>query len=841
MLHRFTVASLVLTLIASNADALSLTLTARNSLAEDRAKVPVTWGVPLGIEDGVRDAAALQLVAGGSELPAQFTVLARWGGRPDQADKPVAWLLVDTRLDLRARESVSVTLMNQGSTLTASPLTVLRDDSERIVIATGAATYELAKTAFRLFDKVTLASGETFSSGALRFNGRDIAGPCSLAVEQKGRERISLIGRGTIEGDLEYTVRLHFYRDLAVVKADLRIENLASPRVVDGQPQDNDYGSQGSVSFDDLTLLFATRGGNGYEIPTGEIGASGSEQSTFTSGISVIQGSSGDAHWDALRTMTPRLQSGVTKRASTIRRGETEADGPNQTGGWLDAGGVTVAVTDAWQNFPKSLRATAGTVDVGLFPAEFSRNHELRPGEFKTHTIWIRHHGSVSDVAARARSLLAPLRLVPTADHASRTLALGMMAPRTTTFADYEAGVDYQLTESPDWRAGEYEARTILDAISISQNYGWVDYGDIPTDFEVMTSPYNMKYDSLRGLLWQAIRTGDDRWWSMGMAAARHVADIDVHHSRVRGASASRHWFDGGIYGHGYHDEDGRLNPHRNYMQPSTSMAGPAAGLFLWALASGDTLLMQSALETADNIYWKSVNADYDAAVAGGAACARSAGLQACTDTCEGYEYADVSRTGGHAAEAMIAAYLATGDSTYLDFIRRLAAYAACTEPALIAPTCNRFNIQTTFIRALGHYLIVREALSLPEDTTARNFLSARMDFMTGSLWKSGRFQMCYFDDPADMVLAPMADNWLLAVADAFAGGSLALHRPDLLTQYAQTVFRYGSANQFYEGSAISYHSTKEFVNQVGYGQMFLYAWSKQAAPPPARRRPVRP
>ena len=820
-------------LCAAPLQALSLRLTARNALAENRSNVAVTWSVPLAIRDDVRDTSALALMAGGTPIPAQFTALARWGGGP------VSWLLVDTRLDLQSRETRELMLVSQQVALPGSALRILRNDAEGITIATGAAMYEMSKTAFRLFDRVTLATGEIFpASGGLRFNGRMLDGPCSLAVEHHGRERISLRGRGTIEGDLEYTIRIHFYRDLAEVKTELRIENMAAPLVIDGQPQDNEYGSQGSVSFDDFTIVVPSRGAGGYEIS--------SQQGTFTTRVSLVQESSGDDRWDALRSMAPRLQSGVAKRASTLRVDENAIDGPNQISGWLDAGGVTVAIHEAWQNFPKALRATAFQVEAGLFPSEFSRNHELRPGEFKTHTMWIRHHATVSDVASRARSLLAPVRLLATAEQTSRSMAAGLMAPRMRTeFGDYEAGIDYQITESPQWRPGEYDARTILDAISISQNYGWVDYGDIPTDFEGMTSPYNMKYDSLRGLLLQALRTDDDVWWSLGLAAARHVADFDIHHGRPRGYATARRWFEGGMYGHGYHDEDGRLNPHRNYMNTSSSMAGPAAGLFVWALASGDTLLMESAVEAADNLYWKTTNTNYDEAAPGAAACARNAGLQLCGDDCQGYEPADVSRTGGHIAQAMISAYAATGDPAYLDLIRRMAAYVACVEPSIIPQTCNRFHFQSIFVRSLGHYLMVREALSLPDDATARGILQKRMDYMTGTLWDgtAQRFRMCYYDDVVDTTLTPIEDNWLLAVADAFATGSLVLRRSDLLTQYAQPLFRYGSANQFYPGSAISYHSAKEFVNQVGFGQMFLYAWSQQTLPPPAtpaRRRAVR-
>ncbi|HEV3486206.1 MAG TPA: hypothetical protein VG106_12415, partial [Vicinamibacterales bacterium] len=234
-----------------SAEAASIPLQVRNRLDEPRSDAPVTWSVPLRAEQNIRDVARLRLTSGGAELPAQFTPLARWGGRITDADKPLSWVLVDTRVSLGANATLALTLEDTSAASAASPLRVLRNDASSIVIATGAATYELSKTSFDLF-RVTMADGATFGAGGLRFNGRAISGPCSLAVEHSGSERISLIGRGTIEGELEYTIRMQFYRELAEVKIDLRLENLTPP-MFDGQPRANDYGSQGSISFDDFS------------------------------------------------------------------------------------------------------------------------------------------------------------------------------------------------------------------------------------------------------------------------------------------------------------------------------------------------------------------------------------------------------------------------------------------------------------------------------------------------------------------------------------------------------------------------------------------------------------
>ena len=84
---------------------------------------------------------------------------------------------------------------------------------------------------------------------------------------------------------------------------------------------------------------------------------------------------------------------------------------------------------------------------------------------------------------------------------------------------------------------------------------------------------------------------------------------------------------------------------------------------------------------------------------------------------------------------------------------------------------------------------------------------------------------MCYGCADPPPALCPFHDNWLLAVADAFAVGGRLLDQPQLLTGYGRTLFLDGAANPFYLGSPISYHSAKELVNEVGFGGAFMDAY----------------
>lgn len=60
------------------------------------AALPVSLGVPLSEASNITDVNQLGVINGtGNPVPSQLRVLARWGGTPNQANRPIKWLLVD--------------------------------------------------------------------------------------------------------------------------------------------------------------------------------------------------------------------------------------------------------------------------------------------------------------------------------------------------------------------------------------------------------------------------------------------------------------------------------------------------------------------------------------------------------------------------------------------------------------------------------------------------------------------------------------------------------------------------------------------------------------------------
>jgi hypothetical protein len=73
-------------------------------------------------------------------------------------------------------------------------------------------------------------------------------------------------------------------------------------------------------------------------------------------------------------------------------------------------------------------------------------------------------------------------------------------------------------------------------------------------------SHYNNQYDPVAGFVFQFLRTGDPRWWTMATELASHVIDIDVYHT-TRDKSAYNH----GLFWHTYHYGDADTATHRTY------------------------------------------------------------------------------------------------------------------------------------------------------------------------------------------------------------------------------------------------------------------------------------
>lgn len=798
-----------------------------------RSRSLVTASIPLP-PDGVRDVSSLSLLnAAGETIPASFRTLARWGGNTEDEQRAISFLLANALLDVDAGAQTKLRLVDRPSQQVQS-VSIERDE-ESLIVDTGAARFTIPSTDLRLLSRVVLEDGTVAlgQPGTITLDGRAIAGRATAEVVADSGVVAEIILRGELQPHLGVSARLRFVAGETAARISLRVENRAACVADDrGQPTCDDIGSLGSRSFDDLSFRLQLP-----DVSSGTArfdGRSGPVELPYQRSVVLYQDSSGHEHWDALRGFGSRLQSSVRRRESVVSIDGAEQSGPDQSTGWLDLGGntvrVTIGVLNFWQSFPKSLRLTeTNGVEVGVFPREFAAAHSLRAGEQKTHDIVLRFH---RDDAARTRlealDLLDPLHGTASAEWFARTLAAGPLGPRGgEAIADYERYIDCQLTTCPDGRRGrdDMAAPNLFATLERFDVYGYLDYGDLPTDFEDGRSPFNLKYDVIRGLFAQYLATGDERWWNLATAAARHYGDVDILHSTRRGLDGQRRWYEGGAYGHAAHDESGRENPHRNHGRPHPMFAFGTPGLLLGHLLTGDPFLREAGLELSENLFWRLRNSVHEGP------CADRIQRSECVpgESCEGWAAWNNERVNANYLNAFLWAYRVTGDRRYLDLLREGVSYQECRDAAGI-DLVDRLHFQTAAFRAIGEYQLLRRNLGIEDDPNARSVLRRRwQQLSTTPVFQRVGSDGAIIVHSMDGETAREHNSWTLSAADALAFAAILENNWELFDEAALPLASTGGRDPFYAGDGRHYHFAKEFVNAVGFGQVVRYAlWLRE-------------
>jgi hypothetical protein len=848
---------------------LNVPLRIDNPLDVTRTDEPVTSGVPLPRGLAVADPADLRLVdPEGNPVPAQFTPLARWGGGPDDGSAAIRWVLVDFQATV-APQGTAYYYLQEGGPGPAPdlPLAVTNGPS-RITVDTGASFFTISKIDGSMIVPGLGApiqvhldrSDETTTT---------ITAPVTVSVALQGPMRISIHVQGSYGSGagpappLDYTSRYWFYAGQPTARLFHTTENnTLCPLAEDGQLDCYDIGSGGSVTFADVSLLIPTDLGPDLTCYAG--GQLGPISRDLDDELIVHQNSSGTSGWDTYLTLTdwdgnpldahPRLQSAVTFRGYRTKLGGGTVDSGDHAPGWLgvvgENGGWTIGVRDFWQGFPKSLRARPdGVLEVGLFPAEFGSpagtsgdttgpTFTLRAGEHKTHEIVL----SPTPPPTRTLDLpaLHPLFAVAPPSWYVESGGFGLTAlPDRANWPAHENYIQHQLDTAPTYTEWMDWYPNLPAAIESTDFYGLFDYGDWPIDYEGYgVAPLNGKYDNDYGAWLQWARTGEPRWFDLAEAADRHIADIDILHS----LHSPRHWGDGIPFGHSYHDEDGFVNPHRNYGGNHPDTAFGMHGLLLTTYLTGYEKTWESALEMADCSEYRLHNDGH---------------LCAAFPDCngEGYGldeglYDGGSRPAANSLSIAVAAYRATADPRYLAVADALVDWAqAENQPYIDGPTGDDQMVRpwmlNLYLRALATYLEMRDEFGLPDTYAASSSFMAYADWLRTYPWldlepgdngpRAAYPYEWWFDerqgDPNDEWSAgnnvPSVNNWLLLGADAMAYAYLLSGDADYLER-ATILFRTGSLDPWFEGDDNTYSSTKETINSITFGHVFLHEWAEE-------------
>ena len=830
---------------------LNVPLTVWETAGLARSDEPVTSGLPIPRNINLTDLSTLRLLDGsGAPVPCQFTPLARWGGSPDDGSTPVRWLLLDFQAEVAANGVATYRLVDSGGAGPSFPTLTVTDGAGAVTVDTGAATFSISKSDGNLtMPGLTVPLTGRARSGSGEYS---TAGPVAVSVALHGPLRASVQVKGAYRDAggtplLDYTSRTWFYAGQPFVRLFHTVENnTPCPLAEYEQLNCHDIGSGGSVDVADLSLIVRTNLGGTLHYQAGGEGTP--VTGTLTGDLLLYQDSSGTDHWNHFPTFTdwfghpldtrPRMQSYVTFRGYRTTLGGATVDGGHQAAGWLNitgaSGSWSIGVRDFWQNFPKALRAAPdGRLEIGLFPDEFGPADyafNLRAGEHKTHEVLL----------SPSPALPRPLFAQASPEWYVNSGALGLMATRNwADWPEHEHYIDHQLDTAPTYEEWMDWFPNLLTAIEASDFYGIFDYGDWPIDYEGYgVAAFNAKYDSNHGSWLQWMRSGDPRWFRLAEAADRHIVDIDILHN----LHSPRHWGDGIAFGHSYHDEDGFLNPHRNYGGTHPDTAFGMSGLLFTYYLTGYEKAYEAALELADGIEYRLHN--------DGHLCDYFPG------DCNGQGYALLEheglygggcRSAANNLSMAVAAYRATADPRYRAVADALVDWARASDQPYIGGTTGEDQMMrpwmlNMYLRALADYLEMREEFSLPDTYDARNSFLAYADWLRTTPWldltpidSGSRAAYPYewwFDgrtgipgednDNEDAAI----NNWLLLGADAMAYAHRLSGDADYLER-ATRLFRTGSRDPWSEGDANTYSATKETANSITYGQRFLHEWGE--------------
>lgn len=233
---------------------------------------------------------------------------------------------------------------------------------------------------------------------------------------------------------------------------------------------------------------------------------------------------------------------------------------PRVSGTFSDNSKMVIEVDDFWQHFPSSIVVDNKRVKYSLLGSTLSAMEELQPGEQLTRDFSISHE---------------PLGKIQVKPHftwldSSQFFPLFNSDRKTNPFSAL-------IAKAVDGESSFFKKREVADV------YGWRHFGELYADHERGDTPqdtdfvshYNNQYDPICGMLCQWVSTGDKRWKTLADDLAKHVANIDVYHTKL-----DKPEYAGGLFWHTDHYVQAYTATHRTYstLQPKDVYQDHAGG-----------------------------------------------------------------------------------------------------------------------------------------------------------------------------------------------------------------------------------------------------------------------
>ncbi len=537
-----------------------------------RTPALVTTGVPFA-RGAVPDVGKLSVSIGGKAVPAQFLKLCPWD------DGSVRWALLDVQTDVPAGGSVDLVVSDTGANPAPAQPVKVDDAPDAITVSTGALQFVVDKRRGSVVQSLKVDGKELMSSGkglvVYTKGGGEVAAvaPTEVKIEQAGPLRAIVCVRGKFPGIhkdlLGYTVRISAFAGQKLLKVHAWLENHGGM----GYFKSNDEGAMSPnmewFPFEGMAVELGL--GLGESVTARCEGVAGTgrlkvlQLCKMTHGQEKVQYKKGPFYtWNDFEYVISapgnedRLKAGL--QTKELKRGD-RTDGVVELKG--DAGSLTVAIRDFWQNYEKAIEVDGlftRTLKLWLWPPEgqwprprpdlysgglFDRTLQtlpkdqryLLPGGVHKGTEFILDF-SGRDAKQTAAELSAPLMALASAEHYAATEAApGLFAPPEVRTADRDCNARLaawvRMTRSaadPKSPAGLFQARQTSAEYDVSYNsdsshwFGWMDYGDLEVPGR---GPVGLHHDWTWLMLLGAGRTGDMNFLRLATPMARHRIDVD--------------------------------------------------------------------------------------------------------------------------------------------------------------------------------------------------------------------------------------------------------------------------------------------------------------------------
>ena len=417
----------------------------------------------------------------GELIAADFHVSSRW------PDGSVRWLRVDHAADLPAGGEVTHTLVDRGSEAPASPLRI-EEDARGWSVDTGPLRFRVEREPLAVFQGVTA-------------NGRDL-GDLGLS--------------GVMVGDDGESYRM----DAGLREAEIEQDGDAAAVLRLSGVHVNDAGDE----LNSWSLRLRVTAGSPLVEVEHVFGTTDlREEMTSFKSLNLEFAAGGDApERDVFQWIDNEYR--LSERGGKAREVDGQWEQPFDLGR-----GVTVAVRDFWQNYPKRVSVADGRARLGIAPdisddpyAAFPDLEDrlflsLRGGKYTYIRGFERRHTLLCDFGGGATPSVDTLARCEPDLYASS----GAVGPMLT--ADE---LPPSLADYPGYIRGALDR--YLDDRREKRAYGLMNYGDWFGERRYNWG--NNEYDTAYGLLSHHAMLGDPDFLREGSLIAEHLADVDTRH-----------------------------------------------------------------------------------------------------------------------------------------------------------------------------------------------------------------------------------------------------------------------------------------------------------------------